>query len=74
MTVLPFNTSYNAAEEIQRAVLFVVIHAEKLVDTFQQQRRYRKTVNALNSLDSRCLADIGLDKADIEPVAKSLFK
>ena len=46
----------------------------RVVAWFDEQRRYRRTVDELAQLSDRELADIGLDRDQIDVVAKrSLF-
>lgn len=45
----------------------------RLVTWFDEQRRYRRTVDELSQLSDRELADIGLHREEIDSVAKRLF-
>ena len=41
-----------------------------LVRSYNNWRRYRETVNELNRLSQRELADLGISRGDIAPVAR----
>ena len=41
-----------------------------LVRSYQSWRRYRETVNELNRLSQRELADLGISRGDINSVAR----
>lgn len=41
-----------------------------LIRNYQNWRRVRETVNELNRLSNRELADLGINRADIERVAR----
>lgn len=42
----------------------------KLVKTYNKWRRYRDTVNELNSLSNRELTDLGISRFDIPFIAR----
>ncbi len=53
-----------------RAAFATVSSFEKIVDAVRQRYNYRKTISALNALDDRELEDIGINRSDIEKIAK----
>ncbi len=60
------------ADSIQKTTHGFVSAFAKLTSAVQTYLRYRQTVIALNALDARELADIGLVRSDIDAVAKGL--
>lgn len=43
-------------------------------NSYKNWRDYRKTVNELNSLSSRDLNDLGIQRSEITTVARSVYK
>lgn len=58
------------SESIQRATFVAFTFVEEQIAAIHHRYNFRKTVAALNALDDRELADIGIVRSDIKTVAK----
>lgn len=68
------NTPVYISEAIQRASFNTITFVENAVAWVARNYRHNRMVSKLNALDDRMLADIGLERKDIEPLTLKLLR
>ena len=71
-TNVPFAGLFQPAEAIADAITQAGMAVVRTVEAIHRGIAYRQTVRALNRLNERTLADIGIQRSEITDVAREL--